>query len=181
MSFTNAIASYNDSYWDFKDAKNEGIHSIANYPAPMVASMQHELLKLILEENPNYKNLLDPFHGSGITLVEGQSLGLDVWGIDINPYAHIITQVKLEKYKQDVIETANSRIIKRIQRLKKTGIWNTCKFENIEKWFRKDIISDLSIIRQAICAEPNKKTRRYYWLCFGEIVKKYSNTKIGSI
>lgn len=177
MSFTNAIASYNDSYWDFKDAKNEGIHSIANYPAPMVASMQHELLKLILEENANYKNLLDPFHGSGITLVEGQSLGLDVWGIDINPYAHIITQAKLEKYRPDVIETANSRIIKRIQRLKISGKWNTFKFENIEKWFRKDIISDLSIIQQAICAEPNKKTRRYYWLCFGEIVKRYSNTR----
>jgi len=54
---------------------------------------------------------------------------------------------------------------------------STVYFKNIEKWFRKDVIDDLSIIRCAICAEPQKKMRRYYWLCFGEIVKKYSNTR----
>ena len=121
--------------------------------------------------------MLDPFHGSGITLVEGQALGLDVWGIDINPYAHIISRVKLEKYNPDVLEKANSRIINRINKLKSTHDFVIYSFDNIEKWFRKDIIRDLSLIRHAICCEPNKKTRRYYWLCFGEIVKKYSNTR----
>ncbi len=177
MSFADSLASYNDNYWDFKDAKNDGIHSIANYPAPMVAPMQHELLKMILDENPTYTNMLDPFHGSGITLVEGQSLGLNVWGIDINPYAHIISRTKLEKFNPDVIDAANKRITKRIERLKKSGQWTAHTFSNIEKWFRDDIIDDLSIIRQAICIEPNRKTRRYFWLCFGEIVKKYSNTR----
>lgn len=47
-------------------------------------------------------------------------------------------------------------------------------FENIEKWFRDDVIDDL---RTAITMEPDPKTRRYYWLCFGEIVNKYSNTR----
>lgn len=177
MSFSNDIASYSDSYWDFKDSNNSGIHSIASYPAPMVASMQHELLKLIMHDHPTYKNLLDPFHGSGITLVEGQSLGLNVFGIDINPYAHIISLAKLEKYRPDIIEASNKRIIKRIHRIKSLSQRNTFYFNNIEKWFRQDVIDDLSIIRQAICKEPNKKTRRYYWLCFGEIVKKYSNTR----
>lgn len=177
MSFADAIASRKDNYWDFRNVKNDGIHSIASYPAPMVASMQHELLKLILDENPNYTNMLDPFHGSGITLVEGQSLGLDVWGIDINPYAHIITRSKLEKYKPNVIETANKSLINRIYRLRKNGDWSTHSFNNIKKWFRDDIICDLSIVRKAICLEPRKKTRRYYWLCFGDLVKKYSNTR----
>ena len=177
MSFSAAIASYSDSYWDFKDARNDGIHSIANYPAPMVASMQHQLLTLIIREHPNYTNMLDPFHGSGITLVEGQSLGLNVWGIDINPYAHIIARAKLEKYRPDIIEVANRRINSRIRKIMSNSQWDLFSFENIEKWFRKDIIRDLSIIRQAICNEPNRKTRRYFWLCFGEIVKKYSNTR----
>lgn len=177
MSFSAAIASYSENYWDFKDAKNEGIHSIANYPAPMVASMQHQLLMLITQEHPNYSNMLDPFHGSGITLVEGQSLGLSVWGIDINPYAHIIARAKLEKYRPDIIEDANRRISLRINKLKTNSQWNIFSFDNIEKWFREDIIRDLSIVRQAICSESNRKTRRYFWLCFGEIVKKYSNTR----
>lgn len=177
MSFSTAIASYSDSYWDFKGAKNDGIHSIANYPAPMVASMQHQLLKLIIQENPGYMNMLDPFHGSGITLVEGQSLGLNVWGIDINPYAHIIARAKLEDYRPDILEVANRRIAGRIRKLKSNAQWSLFHFENIEKWFRQDVINDLSLIREAICAEPNRKTRRYFWLCFGETVKKYSNTR----
>lgn len=177
MSLATALTSYADDYWDFRDAKNDGIHSIANYPATMVAPMQHELLKLILNENPTYKNMLDPFHGSGITLVEGQSLGLEVWGIDINPYAYIISLAKLEKYNFGIIECANRRIIKQIEHIKNDGLFVLHSFNNINKWFRDDIIKDLSVIRTAILSEANEKTRRYYWLCFGEIVKKYSNTR----
>lgn len=177
MGIAERLDYYSSEYWDFRDVKTDGIHCIANYPAPMVAPMQYEILKVILEYNPNYRTLLDPFHGSGVTLVEGQSFGLEVYGIDINPYAHIITNAKLEKYNPDVIQKANRRLIRQILKLRDSGIYNRYYFNNIEKWFREDIVTDLSIIRDAIIKEKNRKTRRYYWLCFGEIVKKYSNTR----
>lgn len=177
MSLVEKLESYSEDYWDFKNAKNDGIHKIANYPAPMVAPMQHELLQLLVNENPNYHNMLDPFHGTGVTLVEGQEVGLDVFGIDINPYAHIITLAKLEKYDPREIELANIKIINCIEELKTKNDIKLHAFDNIEKWFRKDVIKDLSIVRIAIINEKNIKNRRYYWLCFGEIVKKYSNTR----
>lgn len=177
MNIANLLNSYSDEYWDFKDARNEGIHSIAHYPAPMVAPMQHELLRLLLEENPTYRKMLDPFHGSGVTLVEGQALGLDVWGIDINPYAHIISLAKLEKYDPKKIEAANRKIMKRIDDIQRKGVDIFHSFENIQKWFREDVIKDLRVIRTAITMESNLKTRRYFWLCFGEIIKRYSNTR----
>lgn len=177
MSLVEILNSYNDEYWDFKTSKNEGIHSIANYPAAMVAPMQHELLQLLVNENPNYHSMLDPFHGTGVTLVEGQEVGLDVFGIDINPYAHIISLAKLEKYNPNVVEKANAVILECISKLKENGGWEPHSFNNITKWFRQDIIDDLSIIRTAIKQEPNIYIRHYYWLCFGEIVKRYSNTR----
>lgn len=177
MNLAAVLNSYSDEYWDFKDAKNDGIHSIANYPAAMVAPMQHELLSLLLKENPAYQKMLDPFHGSGVTLVEGQSLGLEVWGMDINPYAHIISLAKLEKYDPKVIESANRELMQRIENLRKNHIAVLHSFDNIQKWFRDDVIDNLRIIRTAITMEPNSKTRRYFWLCFGEIVKRYSNTR----
>ncbi|GLI46245.1 DNA adenine methylase [Methanoculleus bourgensis] len=177
MTLATMLNSYSDEYWDFKDAKNDGIHSITNYPAPMVAPMQHELLKLLLKENPAYQKMLDPFHGSGVTLVEGQSLGLEVWGVDINPYAHIISLAKLEKYDPQIIKFANHEIVQRIENLRKNNLATLHSFDNIQKWFRDDVIDDLRVIRTAITMEPNSKTRRYFWLCFGEIVKRYSNTR----
>ena len=98
MSLAEKLDRYNMEYWDFKNSKIDGIHKIASYPAPMVAPMQHELLQLLVDENPAYHKMLDPFHGTGVTLVEGQQIGLEVFGIDINPYAHIIALAKLEKY-----------------------------------------------------------------------------------
>lgn len=159
MNLATVLNSYSDEYWDFKDAKNDGIHSIANYPAPMVAPMQHELLSLLLKENTTYRKMLDPFHGSGITLVEGQSLGLEVLGIDINPYAHIISLAKLEKYDPKIIEVANHEIIQRIENLRKSNIAVPHAFDNIQKWFRDDVTDDLRIIRTAITMEHNSKTR----------------------
>lgn len=177
MSLVDILNTYKDEYWDFKSSKNEGIHSVANYPAAMVAPMQHELLQLLVTENPNYHSMLDPFHGTGVTLVEGQEIGLDVFGIDINPYAHIISLAKLEKYDPHVVEKSNIVILDRIEKLKEKGGWEQHSFDNIAKWFRRDIIDELSIIRTAIKRETNINIRHYYWLCFGEIVKKYSNTR----
>lgn len=135
MSLASILDSYSDEYWDFRNAKNDGIHSIANYPAPMVAPMQRELLSLLIKENPAYKNMLDPFHGSGVTLVEGQSLGLEVWGMDINPYAYIISLAKLEKYDPEILYIANRRIINCIDRLHGSNISELHTFDNIQKWF----------------------------------------------
>ena len=177
MSLVDTLKSYTDEYWDFKTSKNKGIHRIANYPATMVAPMQRELLQLLVNDNKNYHTMLDPFHGRGVTLVEGQEVGLEVFGIDINPYAHIISLAKLEKYNSQLIEQANVNILTSITELKKNGGWEQHSFNNINKWFRKDIINDLSILRTAIKRESNITFRHYYWLCFGEIVKKYSNTR----
>lgn len=177
MSLVDILDSYTDEYWDFKTYKNVGIHKIANYPAAMVAPMQRELLQLLVNENKDYHSMLDPFHGSGVTLVEGQEVGLEVFGIDINPYAHIISLAKLEKYNPQLVKQANVNILISITELMENGGWKPHSFDNISKWFRKDIIDDLSILRTAIKREPNVNIRHYYWLCFGEIVKKYSNTR----
>ncbi|MCY8248053.1 DNA methyltransferase, partial [Bacillus inaquosorum] len=69
-----------EGYWDFKKVHSVGIHKIANYPATMVPDMQYELIKIIAEYDGNIKNVLDPFHGSGVTLVESKTLGIQPYG-----------------------------------------------------------------------------------------------------
>lgn len=163
------------SFWDFKGSRaSEGVHGIARYPAVMVPEMQKVLLSELVHANPHYQSMLDPFHGSGVTLVEGQDLGLKVTGIDINPYAHLMTKVKLNYIPHERILSSNDAITRR---LKSDFEYPNHTFARIDKWFRGDVIASLSKIRHAITLEEDSKIRLFYWLCFGEIVKRHSNTR----
>lgn len=87
--------NYTEGSLDFKEFKQNGIHGVAKYPAMMVAPMQEKVLNDILKVEKTIKNIFDPFHGSGTTLVVGKELGLETVGVDINPLANLFTDVKL--------------------------------------------------------------------------------------
>lgn len=162
-------------YWDFADSKLSGVHKISAYPATMVPSMQKELIESILEDDPTIKTIFDPFHGSGVTLVEGMNLGLTPFGFDINPLANLMTLVKLQGVNKEIIRTKNKRITNIL--LDGNYSYSNHEFSNIDKWFRQDIKNSLSKIREAIISENYKHIRQYYWVCLINIVKKYSNTR----
>lgn len=67
----------------------------------MVAPMQFKFLSKIVKGNPHFNSLLDPFMGSGTTLVEGGSLGLKVTDMDINPYS--ITNNRVHIFQKSLI------------------------------------------------------------------------------
>lgn len=164
-----------EEYWDFADSKLSGVHKISAYPATMVPNMQKELIESILEDDPLVKTIFDPFHGSGVTLVEGMNLGLTPVGFDINPLANLMTLVKIQGVNRKIIRSK----IKKITNILLDGnyTYSIHEFPNIDKWFRQDIKNSLSKIREAIISENYKHIRQYYWVCLVNIIKKYSNTR----
>ncbi|MGH1832400.1 DNA methyltransferase [Enterococcus gilvus] len=175
MSITKILKEKSIDYWDFTDSKLSGIHKISSYPATMVPDMQKELIRMVTEEDESVKNILDPFHGSGVTLVEGAGLGLTPIGFDINPLANLMTLVKLQGINKKTVESSNRRIMKKV--LDKDTDFVIHDFYNIEKWFRNDIIFSLSKIKHVIQQEKYKYARQYYWVCLINVIKKYSNTR----
>ncbi len=175
MTLVEKINAKGLNYWDFTSVTASGIHKISAYPATMVPDMQYELIKLIKSEDPSIKNILDPFHGSGTTLVEGEKNGLYPIGVDINPLANLITKVKLQGVNKKYIRTANKRVEKLL--LSSDFYFYNHDFYNIEKWYRKDFIQTFSKIRCAIQKEKYRYVRQYYWVCLVNILKKYSNTR----
>jgi hypothetical protein len=175
MSVQELLEERSIDYWDFSNSKLSGIHKISTYPATMVPDMQKELIQAVMDDDPSINSMLDPFHGSGVTLVEGAALGLDPIGFDINPLANLMTLVKLQGVNKNDIKQHNNKIMKL---LNDTSIeFPIHSFNNIEKWFREDVIFDLSKIRYAIKQEKYKYYRQYYWVCLTNIIKKYSNTR----
>ena len=175
MSLVDKINKKELNYWDFSDVVSTGIHKISAYPATMVPDMQNELIKLIKSEDKSVQNILDPFHGSGVTLVEGMKNDLTPIGIDINPLANLITLVKLQGVSKNQIKLSNNRIIKLLR--KESFEFEIHDFYNINKWYREDFIETFSKIRVAIQKERYKNIRQYYWVCLINILKKYSNTR----
>ncbi len=169
------INKYPQDYWDFKGITKSGIHNIGKYPATMVPDMQYQLLSVI-SKHLNNKNisLLDPFCGSGTTLVIAQELGINSVGIDINPYATLLSFVKTHQYNRADVCDAISTIKNNLEQESNFPIYD---FVNIKKWFRDDIIKSLSQIRHCILLEKNQDIRKFFWICLSEVIFKFSNDR----
>ena len=178
-SFMNKIAEelnrYPQDYWDFKGTTKSGIHNIGKYPATMVPDMQYQLLSIISKHLNNKNiNLLDPFCGSGTTLVIAQELRINSVGIDINPYATLLSFVKTHKYDRTDVCDAISTIKSNLKQESNFPIYD---FYNIKKWFRDDITKSLSQIRHCILLERSKDIRKFFWICLSEVIFKFSNDR----
>ena len=74
---------------------------IDRYPAKMVGRLANRLaVKYLIDCD----SLFDPFCGSGAVLAAAAQRGIPVAGVDVNPYAILLTKVKLEGF--DVLEAA---------------------------------------------------------------------------
>ncbi len=160
---------------DFKGHKKEGLNKIASYPATMIPEMQEGIIKDLIKNDSGIRNLLDPFHGSGISLVDGLSLGLNVYGIDINPLAHLMTKVKLTPLKHDHLKKYYREIKSKLE--SSDFVFPIHHFIKDEKWFRSDIQESLSKIRQAIVEIENQDIRDFFWFSLLNVIRDFSNTR----
>jgi Putative RNA methylase family UPF0020 len=69
------------------------VHGLHEYKGKFNPQLARALVNIV---DPTATSLLDPFCGSGTTLVEGLRLGMEVAGIDRSPLAAWISRVKLE-------------------------------------------------------------------------------------
>ena len=96
-----ALAQFHSIDWTFEKAKtNVGLHSIHPYPARFIPHIPRHLIQLFqpVVNGP----VLDPFCGSGTTLVESQAKGIVSFGIDVNPIAALISNVKTNPPHQEI-------------------------------------------------------------------------------
>jgi hypothetical protein len=77
------------------------------YPAKMVS---HLAKRLIEKYAVGCQNLLDPFCGSGAILAAGSRFGLPVTGFDVNPYAVLLSNVKLRGFSPEEAERLRQRL-----------------------------------------------------------------------
>ncbi len=166
-----------EKYWDFrKNDRREHVHSMIKYPAVMVPNMQGEIFDLVLKNDPDIRNVLDPFMGSGTILVEGLIRHLDVMGVDINPLSYLTVLTKMQKYAIRTLQEKVKQLLQRIDSICYHTVEDYC-FEGIEKWYKPTVIQELSKLRACILQETDLKYRRLFWVTFAEITKEADNAR----
>ncbi|MCG3205530.1 MAG: hypothetical protein KCHDKBKB_02252 [Elusimicrobia bacterium] len=102
----------------------------------------------------------DPFCGSGTTLVEANTLGIDSVGTDISAFNVLLSQVKTAQYDLRLLETELNGILTRLTTYRK-------KFFNDEKVNRL-LKSDNEYIKTWFAKDSQKDI-----LCFLHMIKDY--------
>lgn len=159
---------------------NKHTHGFHKYPAKFIPHIPKWAITKYLNGNKD-KNILDPFCGSGTTLVEGVLAGYNTIGIDIDPLSAMISKVKTTRLDEKELKNISEWLVKELT-TKKKGIFKP-DCETIEHWFTNDAITKLSIIRTLIDQIPerfgdNKKVKDIQDLlliCFSSIIRKVSN------
>lgn len=158
---------------------NTYTHGFHKYPAKFIPQIPRWAIVKYLNGNKN-KNILDPFCGSGTTLVEGVIAGYNVIGIDIDPLSAMISKVKTTRVNEKDLNKISDWLVKEIKSGSKGSFKPDC--ETIKHWFTDGAIQKLSTIRTLINQIPEKfcdisnvkDIQDLLIICFSSIIRRVS-------
>ena len=164
-----ALERFHSLDWTFEKAKtNVGLHSIHPYPAKFIPQIPRNLVKLFhsAADGP----VLDPFCGSGTTLVECQAMGIASYGIDVNPIAVLVSKVKTNPPDQEISIIA-SRLVSSAEASTNDALPD---IPRLTHWFSPGAIVALTKLTRALMDIPNPIARDALKLALSRIIVRVS-------
>ena len=155
------------------EAQGEAIHGLHPYPAKYIPALPREV---ITEHTNERHTVLDPFCGSGTTLVEAAILGRKSVGVDSNPIATLVARAKTTALstgqKSLLVELGESVAVARYGDVRRTKV---AAFEGWEHWFQPNMARELTWLRRRIHAMTDPEARQFAFACFSGIITSTSN------
>ena len=171
-------------------------HYLFKYPAKFHPPVVKELIR---QHSHSGDWILDPFCGSGTTLVEALVAGRQAAGSDLDPVATFVTRVKTYRYNTDRLKSTLSLLSTNLRPLRRSaeeyhdrrftdvtiasleeaiqreGLWVPA-IPNLFHWFRTYVVIDLARILKTIGAVAMPASHReFFLLCFASILRSSSN------
>lgn len=138
--------------------------------------------------------VLDPFCGSGTSLVESAHMGWDALGVDANPLAVLISKAKLDCLRvpvgvlQSTARAHADRLLQRIRRydcrnefsggelklLAKAAPISLPNEQYLEKWFSASVLAQLRLVWFEILSIENRAIRRIASVILSDVLRDVS-------
>jgi len=166
--------------WNFAKADTSYLtHGFHDYPARMIPQIAERLIE---SYTPQRGKILDPFCGSGTTLVEAELANRRAIGNDINPLAVLISKVKatpidFDKKGFDAV-TFYEELHKKYANAKRHNTLPdppTEIYHGLLHWFKEPVAVDLQFIYQGISEVKDEDIRDFLKVVLSDTAFKTSN------
>ncbi|MCZ7651933.1 MAG: site-specific DNA-methyltransferase [Thermoanaerobaculia bacterium] len=178
MAKRNFRSELNAIDWDFTGENGGGFSAYHWYPARFVPQLAGILIGYFSEPG---ETVLDPFVGSGTTLVEAYKLGRLGIGIDLNPIAALIARAKLTAVDQRGFSSYLRGLAERARAGASLGLAERHshelpkRYEELQAWYHPATLADLVAIWTALRGGRKSRYRDVGLAAFSSVLKSCSS------
>jgi len=159
---------------NFSQTFNEPIHRWYYYQEGYSPQLVINILNYLKIEN-NFI-ILDPFAGSGTTLLVAKQFGLKSFGFEINPFSSLMIKVKTRDYTSNELKQVQSfkPVLKAV-----SNIYDKYELRIIKNLFEKEKLEKIESIKQEINKIRSEKVRDILFAALLSILEDVSNYRKG--
>jgi DNA modification methylase len=136
--------------------RTKHVHRLHPYLGKFIPQLVEAFLKKYFKQG---QMILDPFLGSGTTLIEANLLNMPSIGIELSEFSYLIAKVKIQKYDIELVEKEVLDILnktrefsRKIQKNQKSLFedWNFEPSEYFKIWYHPRAIKEIYFYRSLI-------------------------------
>ena len=163
--------------FDFTGADTSYLtHALHPYPAKFPPQLPHAILEKFGVVG---QTVLDPFCGSGTTLVEARIMGFNAIGVDVNGLSSLLSKVKSTPLSIEEIELTQTFInsisaVEKRWAIKRPTI-AVKQIEGLDHWFQYNVAEEITQILNDIECVENCNVRDFMKIVLSSIIVKVSN------
>ncbi len=190
MSVRTGVLSEN---WEYADADTQHLtHNIHRYSGKFIPQIAARAVSLLTSPG---ELVVDPYNGSGTTLLECAQLRRRAIGVDLNPLAVLIARVKTTPVSKTNLEGLIRKmkvVLSSIGAHDDLPLFSAAAHSSqptfddrrlhdewYRKWFQPHVLSELVHIARAIDSVEQEILRNIAWVAFSDILRRSSNAHSG--
>ena len=141
--------------------RTKHVHGLHPYLGKFIPQLAEIFLRKYFQVE---QTVLDPFSGSGTTLIQANELGINSIGCDISAFNILLTKAKGKDYSidevkyeiSDILTQTKDKLVNTLPKDNQTYIKESTENEFLRSWYAPQALNELLIYRELI---PNHKNQ----------------------